>query len=189
MAKLYYFYGAMGATKTAQLITTEYNFRERGHKTLVLTSSIDTRSASAMVESRLGLSIPAIALGKRQGIISLIKNVDVKPYAVFVDEAQFLTEEQIDELSALVDTLGISVFCFGLKTDFKSRLFTGSKRLLEVADEFQEIKTMCHCGRKAIMNARIMDGKVVRHGAQIQIGGNESYIALCRECWTCGYIK
>jgi len=188
MAKLYFYYGAMGAAKTAQLLTTEYNYRERGHKTLVLTSAIDTRSQPNRVISRLGISIDAISIGQQQGIISLIKELDTKPYVVFVDESQFLTEEQVEELAALVDTLGITVFCYGLRADFKSHLFPGSKRLLELADSIIEVKTMCHCGRKATMNARLMNGRIVKHGAQIQVGGNESYIALCRECWSSGYV-
>jgi thymidine kinase len=189
MAKLYFYYGAMGAAKTAALLTTEYNYRERGHKTLVLTSSIDTRSGSNKVTSRLGISADAISIGQQTGIIPLIKTLTVAPYAIFVDEAQFLKMSQIDELSELVDDAGITVFCYGLRTDFKSNLFNGSKRLMELADTVTEIKTMCHCGNKATMNARIQDGKVVKEGSQIQIGGNESYIALCRRCWMKGFIK
>ena len=189
MAKLYFYYGAMGATKTAQLLTTEFNYRERGHRTLILTSSLDTRSGRNKVASRIGISADAISVGQQAGIITLISKLDQKPYVVFVDEAQFLTEVQVEELAGLVDSLGITVFCFGLRTDFKSKCFEGSKRLLELADTIAEIKTMCHCGNKAIMNARISDGKVVKHGAQIKIGGDESYIALCRECWHNGYVK
>jgi thymidine kinase len=188
MAKLYFYYGAMGSSKTAHLLTTEYNYRERGHKTLVLTSAIDTRSGVNKVESRLGLAISAISLGKQEGLITLIQNLESKPYAIFVDEAQFLTEEQITELAILVDTLAITVFCYGLRTDFRSNLFPGSKRLMELSDTIVEIKTMCHCGSKAIMNARIVNRTVMRHGPQIQVGGDESYMALCRECWQNGYI-
>lgn len=187
MAKLYYYYGSMGASKTANLLTTHYNYKERGHKTLVFTSALDTRVGINKIQSRIGISVDAISLGQQEGILSLIQKIEDKPFVVFIDESQFLTEKQIDELSILVDEYDITVFCYGLRTDFQSKLFTGSKRLMEIADTITEIKTMCYCGRKATMNARISNGKIIRDGNQIQIGGEESYIALCRECWRKGY--
>ena len=189
MAKLYFYYGAMGAAKTMHLLTTEFNYRERGHKTLVLTSALDTRTGLNRVESRIGISVDAVSISNQEGLITRVKNLQKMPHAIFVDEAQFLTIGQVEDLASLVDDEGITVFCYGLRTDFKTNLFTGSKRLLELADTIEEIKTMCHCGRKAIMNARLNNGKVVKQGEQIQIGGNESYIALCRNCWTKGYVK
>ena len=189
MAKLYFFYGAMGAAKTSHLLTTEFNYRERGHKTLVLTSAVDTRARLNRVESRIGLGIDAVSIGKQEGIINRIRNLDPLPFAIFVDESQFLSETQIEDLAALVDDLDITVFCYGLRTDFQAKVFPGSKRLLELADTIEEVKTMCHCGRKAIMNARIQNDKIIKAGEQIQVGGSEMYVALCRRCWTKGYIK
>ena len=183
MAKLYFKYGAMGSSKTAQALITKYNYEERGLKVWLLKPSADTRDGDAVLSSRIGLSAPALPVGPEVDICALYREqpgVNV----IIVDECQFLTEAQINELRILVDEENLPVMCFGLRTDFQSRLFPGSRRLLEVADEITEIKTMCACGRKATVNARLdRDGHVVTEGAQVFLGGNDSYVAMCHRCF------
>ena len=192
MAKLFVNYGAMGSSKTANLLITQFNYLERGLNPLVLTSSIDDRSGVGIVASRIsGLKTEAIPIRTQDDIYKLIeqenniKKVDV----VLVDEAQFLTKEHVDQLTDVVDILGISTITYCLRTDFQGNFFEGSKWLFAWADEIHEIKTMCDCDHKANFNARIVDGKIVKTGNQIQIGGNESYIALCRKHWKIGRLK
>ena len=188
MAKLYFKYGAMGSSKTAQALITKYNYEENDLKVWLIKPSADVRDGAAILRSRIGLEaevevIPPEAdilkrfLGGKQG------NCDV----IIVDECQFLSEAQIDQLRAIVDEHNIPVMCFGLRTDFQTRLFPGSLRLMEVADTIQEIKTICDCGAKATVNARI-DGKghIVTQGAQVVLGGNDSYIAMCHKCYVRG---
>lgn len=182
MAKLYFKYGAMGSSKTAQALITKYNYEERGLKVWLLKPSADVRDGALTVMSRIGLQATALPVSPEMDIRALYRgNEDVN--VVIVDECQFLTEAQIDQLRELVDEKNVSVMCFGLRTDFQTKLFPGSRRLLEVADEITEIKTMCECGKKATVNARIDgEGYVVTEGAQVFLGGNDSYIAMCHRC-------
>ena len=183
MAKLYFKYGAMGSSKTAQALITKYNYEERGLKVWLLKPSADVRDGALTVMSRIGLQATALPVSPEMDIRALYRgNEDVN--VVIVDECQFLTEAQIDQLRELVDEKNVSVMCFGLRTDFQTKLFPGSRRLLEVADEITEIKTMCECGKKATVNARIDgEGYVVTEGAQVFLGGNDSYIAMCHKCY------
>ena len=183
MAKLYFKYGAMGSSKTAQALITKYNYEERGLKVWLLKPAADVRDGALTVMSRIGLQASALPVSPEMDIRALYRgNEDVN--VVIVDECQFLTETQIDQLRELVDEKNLPVMCFGLRTDFQTKLFPGSRRLLEVADEITEIKTMCECGRKATVNARIdRNGYVVTEGAQVFLGGNDSYIAMCHKCW------
>ena len=183
MAKLYFKYGAMGSSKTAQALITKYNYEERGLKVWLLKPAADVRDGALTVMSRIGLQASALPVSPEMDIRALYRgNEDVN--VVIVDECQFLTEDQIDQLRELVDEKNLSVMCFGLRTDFQTKLFPGSRRLLEVADEITEIKTMCECGKKATVNARIdSEGYVVTEGAQVFLGGNDSYVAMCHRCW------
>ena len=188
MAKLYFKYGAMGSSKTAQALITKYNYEENDLKVWLIKPSADTRDGAQILRSRIGLEaivdvIPPVVdiyarfLGKK------IRSCNV----IIVDECQFLTEKQIDQLRAIVDEHNIPVMCFGLRTDFQTRLFPGSRRLMEVADTIQEIKTICDCGAKATVNARIDGtGHIVTEGAQVVLGGNDSYIAMCHKCYIRG---
>lgn len=184
MAKLFFYYGAMGAAKTAQAIITAYNYAERGQNALCMKPSIDTRTTSK-ISSRLGIERNAAIIRPTTDIQEYIRNYNEhhpkKLDAVIVDEAQFLTKAQVWNLAKIVDEDDIPVMCFGLRSDFKGDLFPGSGALLAIADEIHEIKTMCWCGSKATMNARFLDGAIVKEGEQIKIGSNESYIALCRK--------
>jgi len=183
MAKLYFKYGAMGSSKTAQALITKYNYEERGLRVWLLKPSADVRDGRLTVMSRIGLQAPALPVSPEMDIRALYQargDVDV----VIVDECQFLTEAQINQLRELVDERNLPVMCFGLRTDFQTKLFPGSRRLLEIADEITEIKTMCECGKKATVNARIdSEGYVITEGAQVFLGGNDSYIAMCHRCW------
>ncbi|MBR2038642.1 MAG: thymidine kinase [Lachnospiraceae bacterium] len=183
MAKLYFKYGAMGSSKSAQALITKFNYEERGMKVWLLKPATDNRNGVEVIQSRIGLREEADALKPEGSVLSrfkALKQVDV----VITDESQFFTEEQIDDLRYIVDNYDIPVLCFGLRTDFRTKLFPGSLRLFEVADSISEIKTICSCGNKAIVNARInSEGKVLSEGEQVFIGGNESYIAMCHKCW------
>lgn len=184
MAKLYFKYGAMGSSKTAQALTTKFNYEERGMKVWLIKPSIDTRDGDSIVKSRIGLFAPCEAISNDADLyekfITEHKDADV----IIADECQFFTEKQIDELRRIVDDCERPVLCFGLRTDFLCHLFTGSKRLFEIADSITEIKTICACGAKATVNARLDgDMNVVTEGAQVMIGGNETYIAMCHRCW------
>ena len=183
MAKLYFKYGAMGSSKTANALITKFNYEERGMKVWLIKPSIDVRDGAAVVRSRIGLSAQADIMTPERDIFEEYqkhRDCDV----IIADECQFLKSEQIDQLRRIVDTLDIPVLCYGLRTDFLTKLFEGSRRLFEVADSITEIKTICECGKKAIVNARIDgDGKIVTEGGQILIGGNDSYIAMCHSCW------
>ena len=183
MAKLYFKYGAMGSSKSAQVLITKFNYEERGMKVWLLKPSTDNRNGVEVIQSRIGLREEADALKPEDSVLTrfkALKQVDV----VITDESQFFTEEQIDDLRYIVDHYDIPVLCFGPRTDFRTKLFPGSLRLFEVADSISEIKTICSCGNKAIVNARInSEGKVLSEGEQVFIGGNESYIAMCHKCW------
>ena len=183
MAKLYFYYSAMNAGKSTVLLQSSYNYQERGMRTLVFVPAIDTRAGLGRVRSRIGLESPAEVLTPTDNILSRVRHEHATaPVAcVLVDEAQFLTRAQVEQLTDVADTLDIPVLCYGLRTDFQAQLFPGSGALLALADDLTELKTICHCGRKATMNVRLgADGKAVREGAQIEIGGTDRYVAMCR---------
>ncbi len=182
MAKLYFRYGAMGSSKTANAIMVQYNYQERGQNALMLKPRLDNRDGDRTVGSRSGLNAPCRYVEELDGID--LGNYD----CLIVDEAQFLTKGQVQRLVDIVDGMGIPVICYGLRADFQGNLFEGSHWLMAWADSIEEIKTVCWCGRKAIMNARVADGKVVKSGEQIVLGGNESYVALCRRHWALGEL-
>ncbi len=180
MAKLYFRYGAMGSSKTANAIMVQYNYQERGQNALMLKPRLDTRDGERSVASRSGLSAPC-------AYVEELGSLDLSLYdCVIVDEAQFMSKAQVQQLVDIVDERNIPVICYGLRADFRGELFEGSQWLMAWADTIEEIKTVCWCGRKATFNARLMDGKVVKSGAQIVLGGNESYVALCRRHWATG---
>ncbi len=186
MAKLYFSYSTMNAGKSTVLLQASHNYGERGMKTMLFTAELDNRSKVGNISSRIGLSEKASTFNNDDNLFSSVQerlNID-KISCVFVDEAQFLTEKQVWELSDVVEILNIPVMCFGLRTDFQGKLFEGSSSLLAIADELKEIKTICHCGKKANMVVRVdSNGKVLKEGAQIEIGGNEKYVSLCRKHW------
>lgn len=183
MAKVYFYYSAMNAGKSTVLLQSSYNYRERGMHTLLFVPAIDTRSGPGRVQSRIGLHADAMPLPSDENVFEHVKAAHAAhPVAcVLVDEAQFLTRAQVEQLTDVADRLGIPVLCYGLRTDFQGQLFPGSAALLGLADDLTELKTICHCGRKATMNLRVgPDGRAVKEGAQVEIGGNERYIAMCR---------
>ncbi|MCR5746197.1 MAG: thymidine kinase [Lachnospiraceae bacterium] len=179
MAKLYFRYGAMGSSKTANALMVRYNYEEKGKNAIILKPTLDSRDGDKVVRSRMGLEYPCEFVEE-----FLAKTEDKKDWsdidAIIVDEAQFLTKEQVERFSDIVDYGKVPVICYGLRTDFSSSLFPGSLRLMELADKIEEIPTVCWCGKRAHFNARIADGKIVREGEQVFIGANESYISLCR---------
>ena len=182
MAKLYFRYGAMGSSKTANAIMVQYNYQERGQNALMLKPRLDSRDGERSVGSRSGLSAPCRYVEELDAID--LTGCD----CLIVDEAQFLTKAQVQRLVDIVDDRGIPVICYGLRADFQGNLFEGSHWLMAWADTIEEIKTVCWCGRKATTNARILNGKVVKSGEQIVLGGNESYVALCRKHWALGEL-
>ena len=188
MAKLYFKYGAMGSSKTAQALITKYNYEENDLSVWLLKPSADTRDGKSILKSRIGLEAEVEIVPPETDILELFQRVKLgKCDVIIVDECQFLTQEQIDQLRAIVDEHNIPVMCFGLRTDFQTKLFPGSLRLMEVADTIQEIKTICDCGAKATVNARIdSTGHIITHGAQVVLGGNDSYIAMCHKCYIRG---
>ena len=184
MAKLYFKYGAMGSSKTANALITRFNYQERNMKVWLIKPSIDDRDGANIIRSRIGLEAVADVITPDADILALFEAGHKDCDTVIADECQFFTPEQVDQLRRIVDVYDIPVLCFGLRTDFLTHLFPGSLRLFEVADSITEIKTICSCGDKAIVNARIDgDGHVVTTGSQILIGGNDSYIAMCHKCW------
>ncbi len=210
MAKLYFKYGAMGSSKSANALMAEYNYAERGKKVILAKSRIDTREEKKLIRSRIGLEHDCIYLEEllNQGIEEKLALISANPHseaalkikkelcegellcdAIIVDEAQFASVEQIDLLSDIVDFLDIPVLCYGLRADFQNKAFPGSLRLLEIADLMEEIKTVCWCGRKATCNARYNENGIIRQGAQIEIGANDKYVALCRKHLKEGRLK
>lgn len=182
MAKLYFYYSTMNAGKSTALLQSSHNYRERGMRTLVYTAAVDQRGGGK-VHSRIGLASDAQRYAPDSRLFQEIAvEHGLGPVScVLLDEAQFLKREQVDDLAMVVDQLSIPVLCYGLRTDFRGELFEGSARLLALADELSELKTICHCGRKATMVVRIgADGGIEREGAQVEIGGNERYVSLCR---------
>lgn len=186
--KLYFRYGTMGSAKTAMLLTTAYNFEERGIPYICMKPVVDTRESKNVIRSRIGIERECRWIYAETDLYAEIGDMFRENSAVtewiLVDEAQFLSEMQVDQLSRLVDRFGCNVLCYGLRTDFRSHLFEGSRRLFEIADTIDEVKSTCTCGRKTIVNARIdSSGEIITEGAQVEIGGNDRYIAVCRNCW------
>ena len=187
MAKLYFKYGAMGSSKTAQALITKYNYEENGLKVWLIKPSADVRDGVDVLRSRIGLEARVQVIPPEMDVYETFRQERSDCDVIIVDECQFMTPEQIDGLRAIVNDFEIAVICFGLRTDFQTKLFPGSRRLMEVADKFQEIKTMCDCGVKATVNARIdSQGHIVTEGEQVVLGGNDSYIAMCHRCWIRG---
>lgn len=186
--KLYFRYGTMGSAKTAMLLTQAYNFEERGLSYICMKPIIDIRENKNVIRSRIGIERECTWIYAETNLYLTVKELfeetlDV-PHWILVDEAQFLTSAQVDQLAQAVDDFGCNVVCYGLRTDFRSNMFEGSKRLFELADTIDEIKSTCTCGRKTIMNARIdSEGNVIMEGEQVEIGGNDRYMAVCRKCW------
>lgn len=185
--KLYFYYGVMGSSKTANALMKKFNFEERGKKVVLLKPSLDTRNGRTLIKSRVGLSSEAIFLDRNSSIRETI-GYDHAYNIIMVDEAQFLSTSQVDELRKLADS-GTMVMCYGLKTDYTGHLFEGTKRILEVCDTMREIQSMCsRCGTKAIINAKYSGDRILYDGDIIDIGGEEKYITLCHKCWTKGRI-
>lgn len=188
LGKLYFKYGTMGSAKTAMLLTTAYNFEERNMPYLCFKPAVDTRDAKNVIRSRIGIERECGWIYPNTDLYEMIhQKVQARlPHAewILVDEAQFLSPEQVDQLARLVDDFGINVLCYGLRTDFRTHLFEGSRRLFEIADSIDEIKSTCSCGRKTIVNARIDScGEIITEGEVVEIGGNERYMSVCRKCW------
>ena len=183
MAKLYFKYGAMGSSKSAQALITQFNYEELGMKVWLIKPSIDDRDGKNIIRSRIGLQREAQVITPEENILDTferVRGVDV----IIADEAQVFTPAQIDQLRQIVDDEDLPVLCFGLRTDFLTHFFPGAQRLMELADSLTEIKTVCACGRKATVNARIDEtGKIITEGGQILLGGNDSYVAMCHKCW------
>lgn len=188
MAKLYFKYGAMGSSKTAQALITKYNYEENDLQVWLIKPSADTRDGQQILRSRIGLQAEVEVIPPQMDVLQRFQETRLgKCDVIIVDECQFLTEQQIDQLRCIVNEYNIPVMCFGLRTDFQTRLFPGSLRLMEIADTIQEIKTICDCGAKATVNARIdSQGHIITQGEQVVLGGNDSYIAMCHKCYIRG---
>lgn len=188
IGKLYFRYGTMGSAKTAMLLTTAYNFEERGMAYVCLKPVVDTREKKNVIRSRIGIERECKWIYPETDLYDMVReNFEQTlslPDWILVDEAQFLSSEQVDQLARIVDDYGCNIVCYGLRTDFKTHLFEGSRRLFEIADSIEEVKSTCNCGRKTIVNARIDgNGEIITEGEQVEIGGNDRYIAVCRKCW------
>lgn len=173
----------MGSSKSAQALITKFNYEERGMKVWLIKPSTDTRDGETTLSSRIGLTATAAVISPADDIYSIFSLEHADCNVIISDEAQFFTPEQIEQMRSIVDDFNIPVLNFGLRTDFRTKAFPGSLRLLELADSITEIKTICSCGRKATVNARIIDGKIVTEGPQVYLGGNDSYVAMCHRCW------
>ncbi|MEL7125110.1 MAG: thymidine kinase [Pseudomonadota bacterium] len=186
MAKLYFHYSTMNAGKSTVLLQAAYNYRERGMEPYLLTAQFDDRAGGGQIASRIGIEAEADTFGTTDDLFDRLKTrlAQGAVACVFIDEAQFLSEEQVWQLARAVDDLGVPIMCYGLRVDFRGKLFPGSAALLALADEMREVRTICHCGKKATMVVRQdAAGRVLRDGAQVQIGGNETYVSLCRRHW------
>ncbi|NDU99906.1 thymidine kinase [Pseudoroseicyclus tamaricis] len=184
MAKLFFHYSTMNAGKSTVLLQAAHNYREQGMEVLLLTAQLDTRAGEGKIRSRIGIDQPALTWDEGTDLFALVAAERSGRACVFVDEAQFLTPAQVWQLARVVDDLNLPVMCYGLRVDFLGQLFPGSATLLALADEMREVRTICHCGRKATMVVRkAADGTVMREGAQIEIGGNDRYVSLCRRHW------
>ncbi len=193
MAKLYFRYGAMGSSKTANALMVRYNYIEKGQNPVLLKPGIENRDGEKVIRSRIGLEADCIFVEDFLSEVSnewmtgksdRYKTID----CIIIDEAQFLTEGQVDILADIVDTYNLPVICYGLRTDFTSHFFEGAKRLMEIADKIEEVPTVCWCGKRAHYNARVHNGQIVREGAQVMMGGNESYVSLCRKHFRLGLL-
>ena len=185
--KMYFFYGVMGSSKTAMALMKEFSFKEHGKEVILLKPSLDKRDVETVLKSRKKKKKKAVVINTFMSIIKTVNNIENYD-VIIVDEAQFLTIEQVNELRNFANDFAI-VMCYGLKTDFKGNLFIGSKRLIEVSDCIREIPSPCICGKKAIMNAKYVGNKITYEGEQLDLGGNEKYIGLCHACWKKGTIK
>ncbi len=189
MAQLYFYYGAMNAGKSTTLLQASFNYRERGMTTMLWTAAHDDRAGQGRIGSRIGLSADAHVFAPETDLFAAISAAP-RPDCILLDEAQFLSAQQVDQLAHVVDVLDIPTLAYGLRTDFMGQPFAGSARLLAIADKLIELKAVCHCGRKATMNQRIdAEGRPVSSGAQTEIGGNERYVALCRRHWSQGQTR
>ena len=185
MAKLYYYYGAMGSSKTANALMTHFNYEEVGQKALLCKTEVDTRDGARVIQSRIGLKQECMLLCE----LTNLTEEEIRSYdCIIVDEVQFATPEQIDFLSDIVDFYNVPVVCYGLRADFKNNLFPGSERLIAIADKITECKTVCWCGKKATCNARYNENGIVRDGAQVMLAANDSYVALCRRHFKLGML-
>ena len=186
MAKLYFHYSTMNAGKSTILLQAAHNYRERGMEPFLMTARLDNRAGKGRIASRIGIGDTAALFQEDDDLFAILRRrLDQGPCAcVFIDEAQFLSKDQVWQLARAVDDLRVPVMCYGLRVDFRGELFPGSAALLALADEMREVRTICHCGKKATMVVRLgEDGKALRDGAQVQIGGNETYVSLCRRHW------
>ncbi len=184
MAKLYFKYGAMGSSKSAQALITQFNYEELGMRVWLIKPSTDSRDGADVIKSRIGLQRTAEVITPEQDLLAAYAAAGEHD-VIIADEAQFFTPEQIDQLRELVDEEDLPVLCFGLRTDFLTHFFPGARRLMELAYSLTEVKTVCSCGRKATVNARIDgEGRIVTEGSQVMLGGNDSYMAMCHQCWT-----
>jgi thymidine kinase len=189
MAKLYFHYSSMNAGKSTALLQANHNYGERGMATVLFTAKLDDREGVGVIRSRIGIDHQALVFAEGDDLLKMARRERERGPVdcILIDEAQFLTKEQVGQLADLVDSEGIPVLAYGLRTDFLGETFEGSRYLMAWADEIKEIKTICHCGKKATMNARIdATGKMETEGAQIEIGGNERYVSLCRSCYSKG---
>lgn len=184
MAKLYFHYSTMNAGKSTLLLQASYNYHERGMATLLLTAALDDRAGAGRIASRIGIGAAATTFTPATDLFALIEAKALGCACVFLDEAQFLTGDQVWQLARVADDLNIPVMCYGLRVDFRGELFPGSAALLALADDMREVRTICHCGKKATMVIRRDDqGHAITEGAQVQVGGNETYVSLCRRHW------
>ena len=192
MAKLYFKYGVMGSSKSANALMTRFNYLEKGCEVLMIKPAIDTRDYEidengvkrAIVHSRIGLSAPVEVVDENDNVLDILERSENRNVsAIIADEAQFFTPDQISQLKYVAEVLDIAVICYGLLTDFQTKLFPGSKRLIELANETEHLRHICQCGKGAQVNARIRNGLIITEGAQVEIGGNESYEAMCWRCW------
>ena len=184
MAKLYFKYGAMGSSKTAQALITKFNYEERGMKVWLIKPDLDDRDGAVILRSRIGLEAECTTISPKDDIYEMFLRDENRADVIITDECQFFAPANIDQLRRIVDELNVPVLCFGLRTDFLTKLFPGSMRLFELADSISEIKTICSCGKKASVNARIDEnGNVVTEGSQVMLGGNDSYVAMCHRCY------
>lgn len=184
MAKLYFKYGAMGSSKTAQALIAKFNYEERNMKVWLIKPSTDERYGTTVIRSRIGIEDTAENIMPDINILERFTELPHKVDVIIADECQFFEQDQIDQLRTIVDDYSVPVLCFGLRTDFLTHVFPGSHRLFELADSITEIKTICECGQKASVNARIDEnGKIITSGEQVFLGGNDSYIAMCHKCW------
>ncbi|WOC33187.1 MULTISPECIES: thymidine kinase [Caproicibacterium] len=180
-SELRFYYGVVGSSKTANALMTQYNFQERGYTVLLMKPSVDTRDGLHVVKSRIGLQAEAVIVRPEDSLLAYFQSHQL-PDMIIADEAQFFSNRQTEEFKEL--SVSIPVYCYGLKVDFQSHLFEGSKRLLELADTIIEIEALCRCGRKATVNARLdSSGNIIREGSQIFLGGNDAYLPMCYHCW------